>query len=116
LIALGKSYFYDGWNCFDFVIVVGTIIFTILGEAVPSLSGVGTQTTILRTFRMLRVLRLVNRAKQLRIIFTTFVVTIPSLANVGGLMFILMFLFAILGINFFGLVKPLGAINDHANF
>ena len=53
---------------------------------------------------MARVLRLVNRAKQLRMIFTTLLVTIPSLANVGGLLILLMFLFAVLGMNFFGTV------------
>jgi hypothetical protein len=48
--------------------------------------------------------------------FTTFIVTLPALINVGGLLFLLLYLFSVLGMNLFSTVKIAEPINDHANF
>lgn len=114
ITALGKNYFKDGWNKFDFSIVIGTI-FGIVFNYMSSVN-VGTSTSIIRSFRIFRVLRLVKKAKALRLMFTTFIVTLPALINVGGLLFLLLYLFSILGMNLFGTVKVAEPINDHANF
>jgi hypothetical protein len=49
-------------------------------------------------------------------IFNTFVITIPSLANIGGLLFLLLYLYAVLGVFMFATVKLQGTLNEHANF
>lgn len=49
--------------------------------------------------------RLVQKAKYLKVIFTTFLVTIPSLANIGGLLFLLIFIYAVLGVSLFAPIK-----------
>lgn len=54
---------------------------------------------------MSRVFRLIKRAKSLKIIFETFVVTIPALANVGGLLMLMLYLYSILGVSLFATVK-----------
>ena len=114
LIALGKGYFQDGWNVFDFVIVIGTYI----GVTITATTNVsvGPQTTIIRSFRIGRIFRLVKQAKSLRLIFNTFVVTIPSLANIGGLLTLLLYLYSILGVFLFAPVKLQEYMNVHANF
>lgn len=43
-------------------------------------------------------------------------VTLPSLANIGGLMFLLIMIYAILGVYLFSTVKLSGELNHHANF
>ena len=103
LIALRNVYFYDGWNVFDFAIVIGTYI-GITISATTNVS-VGPQTTIIRSFRILRILRLIKKARSLQMIFNAFVITIPSLANVGGLLFLLLYLYAILGVFSFATVQ-----------
>ena len=115
ILALGwKSYFSDPWNRFDFSIVVGTTIFILLMLTV----GVdfGPQTTLIRAFRISRILRLVKRAKSLKIIFETFLVTIPALVNVGGLLLLFLYLYSILGVSLFADVKLHNNLNSDANF
>lgn len=116
ILALGiKKYFTtDGWNIFDFVILLGSYIGYFI-EAFTSLS-VGVQTTILRAFRISRMMRLVKRAKSLNIIFETFLITIPALANIGGLLLLLLYLYSIIGVSLFAQVKLQENYNRNANF
>ena len=88
LIAEGKNYFTGGWNIFDFTIVVISYITLIIGQSLSSKVG-PKQTTIIRAFRIGRIFRLIKKAKFLRIIFNTIILTIPSLGNIGGLLLLL---------------------------
>jgi hypothetical protein len=58
----------------------------------------------------------VKKAKSLKKIFTTFLITIPSLANVGGLLGLLLYMYSILGVFLFATVKIEGTLTKHANF
>ena len=70
IAGLGPNkYFTEKWNIFDFVIITGSYASLII-EQTTSIS-LGVQTTILRAFRISRMLRLVKRAKSLNIIFET---------------------------------------------
>lgn len=99
IIGMGFSYFKDGWNNFDFIIVIGTLVGIFLGQV--SDVNVGPKTTIIRSFRIGRIFRLVKKYKELRKIFNTFIISIPALANVGGLLFLFLYLYAILGVFLF---------------
>jgi hypothetical protein len=66
-----------------------------------SVSFKGT-VTILRSFRILRVARLIKRAKSLHLIFSTFVISLPGMANIGGLLLLLLYLYSIIGVQFLG--------------
>ena len=114
LVGLGGTYFKDGWNIFDFGIVLSTGIAWIIEYFMGS--NIGSQATLLRTFRVGRLLKLANSAKQLKMIFSTLIVTIPSLVNVGFLLFLMIFLYSIIGINLFGTIKINGLLDEHANF
>ena len=68
IYALRVNYFFDGWNLFDFTVVVMTIvilILTFLGLA-DDIASVGM---VLRTLRIGRMLRLIKRAQTLQITF-----------------------------------------------
>lgn len=60
LIAVGKVYFEDGWNIFDFIIVVGSVIFIS-----PTFNKQKKLVTMIRAFRISRVFKLFNKFKQL---------------------------------------------------
>ena len=107
-------YFNDGWNIFDFVIVIGSFASVFL-TVFTSLS-LGGATTIIRAFRISRVFRLVKRAQNLRLVFNTFIVTLPALANVGGLLLLLLYLYSVLGVYLFADVKKNGIMNDVINY
>jgi hypothetical protein len=43
-------------------------------------------------------------------------ITLPALINVGALLILFVYIYAILGINVFATVKHTGHVNDHINF
>jgi hypothetical protein len=60
IIALGTVYFKDGWNIFDFIIVVGSLIFIS-----PTNKKQKNTITMIRAFRVGRVLKLFSKLKML---------------------------------------------------
>ena len=89
IISYGKAYFKDNWNIFDFAVVIISIIGIIIDISPASNSSAGSKTTMLRAFKVVRIFRLINRAKVLRLIVDTFIITLPSFANVGGLLLLI---------------------------
>lgn len=65
-------------------------------DSVPGLN-------LLRIFRIARVFRLIPKAKGLRTMFQTLLVSLPALGNVGSVLFLFFFIFAIMGMNLFGM-------------
>ena len=114
LVAYDKRYFKDGWNVFDITIVIGNIIGIFL-QYLTNLS-VGPSTTVLRAFRIGRILKLFRRNKSLKIIFQTFIASLPAIANVGSLLMLFVYIYAILGVFLFAEVKISAPLNTHANF
>ena len=56
IIAHDKRYFKDNWNVFDFIIVLGSIVFITLGKFTSI--GVGSTASVLRTLRLGRLFKL----------------------------------------------------------
>ena len=75
-----------------------------------------TMLRVLRVMRVLRVLRLVKELKGLRDLVMTLVISVPALFNVGCLLGLVMFMYAVLGLNVFTYVKQSGAISADRNF
>ena len=103
MTAFGKGYFKDGWCLFDFAIVLSAWIGIILLQVFDI--DVGSISTIIRSFRIARVLKLIKTAKNLHQIFQTFILAIPELINVGALLMLFLFLFSVLGVSLFAEVK-----------
>lgn len=115
MVALGvKSYFSESWTKFDFVILLGSYagIFLSLFSTLTIKGAI----TIIRAFRILRIVRLIKSARSLNIMFTTFIVSLPALLNVGGLLLLILYLYSILGMELFGDVMRNGKFNDSMNF
>ena len=111
IIAMGKNYFKESWNIFDFTVVVMTAL--ILGITWLGVGGnLGVTSTILRSLRIGRIFRLVKKAEKLQIIFQALLDAIPSMGSLGLLLFLLIFMYAIIGISQFAMIKIDGGIND----
>jgi voltage-gated sodium channel len=98
LIALyprPQRYFKDPWNCFDFAIIILSVI-PISGQF----------STIARLVRLLRITRLVTKSNELRAIVSTLVRSIPSIFNILILLSILFFIYAIVGHHLFRNADP----------
>jgi len=114
LLALRWIYFKSSWNRFDFVVVLASIAGVIV-QFTTSVD-IGSAATVIRTFRVLRVLRLVKKARRLNQLFKTLMLTLPSLGNIGSLMFLLIFIYAVMGVQLFAGVQYGDFIDRHANF
>jgi voltage-dependent calcium channel T type alpha-1I len=84
-----EIYFDSAWNRFDCFIVVTSWI-----DWIPGLGG--GSFSALRAFRALRPLRAVNKFPQLKVLVKLLLDTIPMLASVGLLCFIIFFVYGIL--------------------
>lgn len=113
LIAFGKNYFNDGWNKFDLTIVIVAWLGMILNNIGLN---IGASTTVIRSFRISRVFKIIRKYKSLRILFNTFIDAFPQLTNVGALLFLIIFVYSVLGMQIFGKVKLQDALSVHANF
>ncbi len=115
-----KRKVYNLWNIFDITVVLGTLAGLcyglIRGEDAQGGKGVTAIAMIIRTFRICRIIRLIKRAKSLRILFNTLLLTLPGLVNVGSLLFLFLFIYAIMGVQVFAKVKLHGLLDEHANF
>ncbi len=108
LFALRSSYFKDSWNVFDLSIVVGTWlgkVFHFEGAA-----------SIVRTFRVARIMRIVKRSASLRQIVNTVMKGLPSFLNIGALFFLFLFIFAVAGVQLFADIKLRSNLTVHVNF
>ena len=83
-------YFKDGWNVFDFIVIVAALI-----------PATGQLAVIARLARLLRALRLISAVKELRLIISALVRSIPSVGHVMVLMGIIVYIYAIMGYHFF---------------
>jgi voltage-gated sodium channel len=90
-----QSYFKDGWNCFDFAIIMLSLM-PIAGQF----------STVARLVRLLRIMRLITKSTELRAIVSTLLNSIPSIFNILILLSILFFIYAIVGYHLFRNVDP----------
>ncbi len=88
--TLGK-FFRDGWNIFDLVVVIGSFL--------PEVGALGP---ILRVIRVLRVFRLVRSVPELRLIVTVLIRSVVSMKYITLLAAIIFYIYAVIGVQFFG--------------
>lgn len=101
IIAVGflfngkQSYLRNGWNILDLFIVILSII---------SLSLTNVNLSYIRVLRMLRILRplrMISRNRNLKLAVLALFNSIPGVVNVLLITLFFLFLFGIVGVNFF---------------
>lgn len=90
-----RRYFGDGWNLFDFTIVVLSL-----------LPFSGELAMIARMVRLLRVLRLVSALPRLRLVVATLVHALPGMGHVLMLVALLFYIYAVAGYHLFHGTDP----------
>ena len=89
------GYFRDGWNVFDFLVIVFALI-----------PATGQFAMVARLVRLLRVLRLVSTVRDLRLMVSALVRSIPNVGHVIVLMSIIVYIYAIIGHSLFSEHDP----------
>jgi len=85
-----KHFFKSGWNIFDTIIVIGSLV--------PS--G-GSGVLLARLLRVFRVLRLVSMVPELRILINALLKAIPRMGYIALLMFVIFYIYAAIGSMYF---------------
>lgn len=79
-------FFGEGWNVFDFVIIMAVFI-----------PGVGQNTTLLRLLRLLRVTRLLRLFPDMRLLVRAVVRSVPKVASLVLLTVLMLYVYGIVG-------------------
>lgn len=88
--ASPHDYFKKGWNIFDFIIVILSLI--------AATSGIAA----IRALRVLRVLRVVTVIPRMRIVVSALLGAIPGIASVGLILVLIIYIFAVIAANVYG--------------
>jgi voltage-gated sodium channel len=91
-----KRFFHSGWNVFDTLIVVMSIV--PIEDSEMALIG--------RLVRIFRVLRMVSIIPELRLLLNSLVKALPQLGYVMLMMFIIFYIYAAVGSTFFAEINP----------
>lgn len=114
LMSMGKKYFYDRWNIFDLIVVVGSTASTVLPYFTKG--AVSPVANTVRALRMGLAIRLMKRAKSMQDIVNTILENMPALVNVSTLMCLVMFVYAVIGVQIYAGVRLGDNLDEHANF
>ncbi|KAM9572879.1 sodium channel protein type 5 subunit alpha-like [Guaruba guarouba] len=115
ILALRHYFFTCGWNIFDLAVVIISLISTGLAEGFHSLFS----PTLLRIFRLARIgriLRLIRQARGIRALLFALLMSLPALFNIGLLLFLVMFIYAVVGMTNFACLGWEGGIDNLFNF
>lgn len=88
------SFFKSGWNIFDFLIVAASLA--------PTSGGL----SVLRAFRILRVLRLITVVQSFRRVVSAMLLALPGVGSVAGLLLLVFYIGGVLSTNLFGAQFP----------
>nr|CCA23261.1 hypothetical protein ALNC14_094040 [Albugo laibachii Nc14] len=114
LLAYGKPYLRDPSNWFDCLIGFGSMAISlpllIIGDRIAPIANA------LRACRMGLAIRLMKRARSMQDIVTTILDNMPALINVSTLMFLIMFVYGVMGVQLYAGVMLGRTLDEHANF
>jgi hypothetical protein len=120
MIGYGCNFWYDGWNIFDFIVVICSYTDIILSNMLTTsldFLTVGPQLLrVLRVLRIARLFRLVRKYHRLQAIMEIIQLSLPSILNVFTLLGLVLLIYAILGCFLFYEVEEGNAIDDINNF
>ncbi|XP_074938363.1 sodium channel protein type 5 subunit alpha-like [Phalacrocorax aristotelis] len=115
ILALRHYFFTSGWNIFDLAVVILSLVSIGLSEGFQNLFS----PTLLRIFRLARIgriLRLIRKARGIRTLLFALLMSLPALFNIGLLLFLVMFIYAIVGMTNFACLGWEGGIDNLFNF
>jgi len=135
LIGLGVyQYARDHWNKLDAFVVIVSVISFVVQQALGSITVINPSIIrTVRAFRVIRVFRLLKGkfGRGVLALLETLVQSLPALANVSALLVLVLFIYACLGMSFFGTIStspsttgdvsdfdgmPYKMYNEHCNF
>uniref|UniRef100_A0A8C3KFV5 Sodium channel protein n=1 Tax=Calidris pygmaea TaxID=425635 RepID=A0A8C3KFV5_9CHAR len=115
ILALRQYFFTCGWNLFDLAVVVLSLVSVGLSAGFEKFFS-PTLLRIIRLIRIGRILRLIRKARGIRTLLFALLMSLPALFNIGLLLFLVMFIYAIVGMTNFACLGWEGGIDNLFNF
>ena len=114
IIAQGKAFFKKFWNIYDFILITTSSVNFIFIYA----TSFTTQAFIsfANLVELLRILRVIKMIPYLKKLFTVLRVVLPQVANMAILLFTVVLIYGVIGVEFFAYIKPqsmVGGKNIH---
>uniref|UniRef100_A0A8C2FCE3 Sodium channel protein type 4 subunit alpha B n=1 Tax=Cyprinus carpio TaxID=7962 RepID=A0A8C2FCE3_CYPCA len=116
IFSLRCYFFTISCNIFDFVVVILSIVGIVLADIIEKYFVSPTLFRVIRLARIGRVLRLIRAAPGTRPLPFALMMSLPALFDIGLVLFLVMFIYAIFGMANFAYVKKQGGIDDMFNF
>ncbi|XP_012511278.1 PREDICTED: sodium channel protein type 9 subunit alpha [Propithecus coquereli] len=107
---------FKGWMDIMYAAVDSVNIGMFLSKLIEKYFVSPTLFRVIRLARIGRILRLIKGAKGIRTLLFALMMSLPALFNIGLLLFLVMFIYAIFGMSNFAYVKKEAGINDMFNF
>ena len=107
-----KYYWHVNWNKFDSIIV----ILSLLAMNETLMQEININVTALRIIRVSRLLRMVKTSQGLRSLLKTLYLSLGNILQTSSLLILILFTFAVAGMNLFGDMEYGEYINENANF
>ncbi|XP_066295061.1 voltage-dependent calcium channel type A subunit alpha-1-like isoform X11 [Branchiostoma lanceolatum] len=103
MIGFGpRNYFRDAWNVFDFITVVGSVTDILVSNFGGDFADNFISLSFLRLFRAARLIKLLRQGETIRTLLWTFIQSFKALPYVVLLIAMLLFIYAIVGMQVFG--------------
>ena len=104
--AYGNAYFQDGWNIFDFLIVVVSVLVLLLSALAIAVQIPVQVLRTIRLFRVVRLFKLLSMFRKLRVIVEAIGRSIPAVLWTCLLLLIVLYVFDVIGVFVFSAEFP----------
>ncbi|XP_047124388.1 voltage-dependent R-type calcium channel subunit alpha-1E isoform X2 [Hydra vulgaris] len=112
IIAYRLHYFKDFWNLFDLAVIFGSLMDFLLTYVVKNTV---LDPSMFRLFRPARIIKILHKSTNMRIMLLTFFRSVRALPYVTGLILILNYVYAVLGMMLFANIKLDGTVFHQQN-
>eukprot|EP00794_Sanderia_malayensis_P016019 gene16019-17636_t len=103
IIAYRISYFKDGWNLFDFLVVLGSVLDIILTVPTPKVDFI--DPSMFRLCRAARIIKLLRSGTSIRLMLWTFLQSFKALPYVTALIMLLFYMYGVIGMQLFAKIR-----------
>ncbi|CAB1332638.1 unnamed protein product, partial [Coregonus sp. 'balchen'] len=94
-----RNYFHSSFNCFDFGVIIGSILEVVWSMIKP---GASYGISVLRALRLLRLFKFTKYWNSLRNLVVSLLNSMKSIISLLFLLFLFIVVFALLGMQLFG--------------
>lgn len=106
VIVYNKHFIKNGWNIFDTIIVATSVLSDFSYLSSLRVFRIFRVFRSLKALKSLRGLRLISGIEKLQVIVMAIIKAIPSILWTGGLLSLIYYIFAIMGVSLFGEAFP----------